>query len=118
MSAPGPRTLWLCARFAPRGTQADASAAILKPVLTWKTRVISTRIIPQAKPSATTKRSARSVRRSLRSWTRVYADGPDRRLSNRFALLVRGELAPIAGRVCMDQCMLDVTDIPGVELRG
>ena len=34
---------------------------------------------------------------------------------NRFSLLVRGERAPLVGRVSMDQAVLDVTEIPGVE---
>jgi alanine racemase len=44
-----------------------------------------------------------------------YADGLDRRLGNRFSLLVRGERAPLVGRISMDQSVLDVTEIPGVE---
>jgi alanine racemase len=101
-------------RFAPQGTPADESAAILKPVLAWKTRVISTRVIPQGETVSynATFRAERATKLALLD--AGYADGLDRRLSNRFALLVRGEFAPIAGRVCMDQCMLDVTDIPGV----
>ena len=43
-----------------------------------------------------------------------YADGYRRNLSNRFYVLIRGQRAPILGRVCMDQLMVDVTDIPGV----
>ena len=45
-----------------------------------------------------------------------YADGYRRNLSNRFYVLIRGKKAPILGRVCMDQMMVDVTDIPGAEL--
>lgn len=45
-----------------------------------------------------------------------YADGVDRHLSNRGHMLVHGQKAPIAGRVCMDQLMLDVTDIPDVKV--
>ena len=45
-----------------------------------------------------------------------YADGVSRLLSNRGHMLVRGQKAPIAGRVSMDQTILDVTDIPGVEI--
>ncbi len=41
-----------------------------------------------------------------------YADGYMRLLSNRGYMLVDGQRAPVIGRVCMDQCMLDVTDIP------
>lgn len=45
-----------------------------------------------------------------------YADGIRRALGNgKMALLVRGQRAPIIGRVCMDMLMLDVTDIAGVE---
>jgi alanine racemase len=43
-----------------------------------------------------------------------YADGLHRLASNRGWMLVRGARAPIAGRVCMDHTMLDVTDVPGV----
>jgi len=43
-----------------------------------------------------------------------YADGLRRALSNRAQALVRGRRAPVAGRVAMDMCMLDVTGIPGV----
>jgi alanine racemase len=45
-----------------------------------------------------------------------YADGYSRLLSNRADVLVRGQRAPIRGRVCMDQLMIDVTDIEGVQL--
>lgn len=45
-----------------------------------------------------------------------YGDGYHRALSNRGAMLVHGRRAPIVGRVCMDQTMLDVTDIPGVSV--
>jgi len=41
-----------------------------------------------------------------------YADGLPRSISNQGHVLVRGQRAPIAGRVCMDQHMVDVTDIP------
>ncbi len=41
-----------------------------------------------------------------------YADGYRRALSNRFHVLIRGKKAPILGRICMDQLMVDVTNIP------
>ena len=43
-----------------------------------------------------------------------YADGYRRSLSGKFYVLIRGKKAPILGRVCMDQMMVDVTDIQGV----
>jgi alanine racemase len=44
-----------------------------------------------------------------------YADGLDRHLGNHFSLLVRGQRAPLVGRVSMDQAIIDITDIPSVE---
>lgn len=44
-----------------------------------------------------------------------YADGYRRNLSGKFYVLIRGEKAPILGRICMDQFLVDVTDIPGVK---
>jgi alanine racemase len=45
-----------------------------------------------------------------------YADGYSRCLSNRSAVLVRGQRAPVIGAVCMDLTMVDVTDIQGVQV--
>ena len=45
-----------------------------------------------------------------------YADGYNRMLSNKYFVLINGKKAPITGRICMDQFMVDVTDIPDVEM--
>ena len=47
-----------------------------------------------------------------------YADGVPRSLSNKASVLICGKRAPIIGRVCMDQLMVDVTDIPECEIGG
>ena len=44
-----------------------------------------------------------------------YADGYPRSLSGRGYMMIRGQKAKVLGRVCMDQCMVDVTDIHGVQ---
>lgn len=44
-----------------------------------------------------------------------YADGLLRLASNNFLVSVNGQSAPLVGRVCMDQCMIDITDIPNVQ---
>ena len=44
-----------------------------------------------------------------------YGDGYLRSLSNKGAVLIRGKRAEILGRICMDQFMADVTDIPEAE---
>jgi alanine racemase len=45
-----------------------------------------------------------------------YDDGYRRALSNRGRVLVRGQFAPVVGRVSMDLTLIDVTDVPGAEL--
>lgn len=45
-----------------------------------------------------------------------YADGWNRLLSNQGQVLIHNHLAPIVGRICMDQCMIDITDIPEVKV--
>jgi alanine racemase len=45
-----------------------------------------------------------------------YADGYPRGLSGNAHVLVRGQRAPIAGRICMDQCMIDITEISDVKV--
>ena len=44
-----------------------------------------------------------------------YADGYPRPYSSVGKVLVGGKIAPLAGNICMDQCMVDVTDVPGVK---
>ena len=55
--------------------------------------------------------------RKIATVTVGYADGYPRAQSNLGRVIVRGEYAPIIGRVCMDQMMIDVTDIPGVSVK-
>ena len=83
----------------------------LQPVLSWKTRIAALRTIPAGEGVSynATFRAARPTRIALLPVG--YADGYNRLLSNRGEVLVRGQRAPIAGRVTMDQTMVDVTDI-------
>lgn len=45
-----------------------------------------------------------------------YADGYTRLLTGKAKVIVNGQLAPVIGKICMDQCMIDLTDIDGVQL--
>ena len=45
-----------------------------------------------------------------------YADGFMRYLSNRYSLMTKEGLAPVRGRICMDMSMIDLTDMPGVDV--
>jgi len=83
----------------------------LQPVLSWKTRITALRTIAEGEAVSynATFRATRPTRIALLPVG--YADGYNRLLSNRGDVLVRGQRAPIAGRVTMDQTMIDVSDI-------
>jgi alanine racemase len=110
------------------GSEAAAEiSAQLRPVLAWKTRVIGLRDLP---PGYTVGYGATWVTGSARKIALLpvgYADGYSRRNSRTNVtendanaaggeVLVRGHRAPVVGRVSMDLTMIDVTDIPGVEV--
>ena len=89
---------------------------LLKPVLRWKTRVSQLKTVPPGSfiGYGCTYQTTRSTRIAVLPVG--YADGYDRKLSNRAYVLIRGRRAPVRGRVCMNLVMVDVTDIPDVEL--
>ena len=81
------------------------------PVLSWKTRITTLRTLQTGQTAGygNTFVARRETRLALLPVG--YADGLNRLLSNRGHALIRGQKAPIAGRVSMDQTMVDVTDI-------
>lgn len=88
----------------------------LKPVMNLKTEVISLKKVPKG-TSISYGRTFICKKESLIATLPVgYADGYSRFLSNRGNVLIRGRRAPVAGVVCMDMVMADVTDVPGVAL--
>lgn len=87
----------------------------LRPVMTLKSRISMIRTCPQGTPvsyGCTWKAPRDSV---LAVVTAGYADGVRRQLSNRAHVIIRGRQAPIAGRVCMDSTLVDITDIPEAQ---
>lgn len=90
--------------------------AELRPVLSWKTRVSQIKEAP-AGAFVGYGRSYQTTRASRLAILPIgYSDGYDRRLSNQSWVLIRGRRAPVRGRVCMNLLIVDVTDIPDVEL--
>jgi alanine racemase len=86
----------------------------LRPVLSLKSRIARVTSIA-ADDSVSYGRTWRANRPSVIALVMCgYGDGLPRVLSNRGSVLVRGRRVPIVGRVCMDMCMADVTDVPDV----
>lgn len=86
----------------------------LEPAMRVVTRIVQIKTVPAERPLSygqtfVTRRPSRIATIPI-----GYADGYDRRLSNRAEVLVKGRRAPVVGRVCMDLTLIDVTDVPGV----
>jgi alanine racemase len=112
---PGLALYGLGPQFSPEEPVSVAAArARLNPVLAWKSRVVSVREVPAGTTVGYNGTFVATEPMRLALVAAGYGDGLDRRLGNRFSLLVRGERAPLVGRISMDQCVLDVTDISGV----
>jgi alanine racemase len=113
-------------RFTAAISAEDSEATVraqtpLQPVLAWKTRITSLRDLSTGDTVGYNSifRAQQPTRLALAPVG--YADGLNRLLSNpvpspHSAMLVRGCRAPIAGRISMDQTMLDVTAIPGAAI--
>ena len=94
--------------------EGKASGEALLPVLSLVTRIVFLKKVPAGVPISYG-RTFVTRRESLIATVPIgYADGYSRGLSNKGEALVRGVRVRVAGRVCMDMCMLDVTGVPGV----
>ena len=94
----------------------DCTGVALKPVLSLKARVASVRELETGEGAGYGLAFVAKRPTKLATITIGYADGLSRLLSGgRGSVLIRGYRAPIAGRVCMDQTLVDVTEIPDVQ---
>ena len=88
----------------------------LKPLLSLKTVVSQIKSVPKG-ATVSYGRTFTAERETLLAMIPCgYADGFNRHLSGSWSCLVRGRPAPVCGRICMDQTVLDVTDIPDISI--
>ncbi len=91
------------------------SKMVLEPAMTLKTRISYIKDVEEG-TSISYGRTFTVVEKSRIATVPVgYADGYARKLSNKGRVLIHGEYAPIVGRICMDQFMVDVSHIPNVK---
>jgi alanine racemase len=88
----------------------------VKPVLTWKTRILSLRDFPANQPLGYGATYVTKAPAHVAVLPVGYADGYNRQLSNRGRVIVREHYAPVVGRISMDLSLADVTGIPGVAV--
>lgn len=88
----------------------------VKPVLTWKTRILSLRDFAANQPLGYGATYVTKAPAHVAVLPVGYADGYNRQLSNRGRVIVREHYAPIVGRISMDLTLVDVTGIPGIAV--
>ncbi|NFE87648.1 alanine racemase [Clostridium botulinum] len=88
----------------------------LKPVMSLKTSIVHIKKVSSGE-YISYGRTFKTERESIIATLPIgYADGYNRLLSNKGKVIVNGKLAPVIGRVCMDQCMIDVTFIENLKV--
>lgn len=88
----------------------------VKPILTWKTRILSLRNFEANHPLGYGGTYVTKAPAHVAVLPVGYADGYNRQLSNRGRVILRDHYAPIVGRISMDLTLVDVTGIPGVAV--
>lgn len=96
--------------------EVDKKKIKLKPALTLKSQIVHVKELSTGE-YISYGRKYRTQRKSVIATLPIgYADGYTRALYGKAKVIVNGELAPVVGRICMDQCMIDVTDIGHVKV--
>lgn len=96
--------------------ESDRAAICLRPVMELKSTVIHIKTLEAGSCISYGGTYRLTERKRIATIPAGYADGYPRSLSNKGYVLIRGKKAPILGRICMDQFMVDVTEIPDVKL--
>lgn len=88
----------------------------LKPAMTLKTHIVHVKEVEAGEGISYNHTYVTDKKTKIATIPVGYADGYPRLLSSRGRVLIRGQYAPIIGRICMDQFMVDVTEIEGVSV--
>jgi len=90
--------------------------ARLRPVMCWKTKVIQIQSLPKGASVSYGGRYTTSQDSLIATLPVGYADGLNRCLSNNMEMLIKGKRVRQIGTICMDMCLIDVTEIPDVAM--
>ena len=96
--------------------EVDKSQLELKPVMSVKANIIHLKKVPAGTTISYGRKWTATKDSLIATIPLGYADGFPRPYSSKGKVIVNGVIAPIAGNICMDQCMIDVTNVPYVRL--
>lgn len=88
----------------------------LKPAMQLKTSITHIKTVEAGEVISYGATFQTSRKSSIATIPIGYADGFSRLLSNNARVIVNGKFAPVVGRICMDQCMIDVTDVNNINI--
>jgi len=87
----------------------------LRPVMAWKTQILQINKISKGSPLSYGKKFITRRDSTIATLPVGYADGLNRALSGKMSVLIHGQRVSQVGTICMDLCMVDVTDLPQVR---
>ena len=96
--------------------EVDPQLLNLKPALQWRSRVTHIKMLPPGREISYGGTFVTTRKTRVATVPVGYADGYRRSVSGKFYVLIRGRRAPILARECMDQMMVDITDVPDVKI--
>lgn len=89
----------------------------LKPVMNFMTKIVHIKTIQEGDSLSYGRKFIAERERRIATLPVGYADGYTRMLSGKGAeVIIKGQRAPVVGNICMDQCMVDITDLHGIAL--
>ncbi|MBF0979977.1 MAG: alanine racemase [Clostridiales bacterium] len=96
--------------------EVDKNELELKPVMSVKANIVHLKDVPVGFSTGYGRKFISKRPSKIATLALGYADGYPRPYSQFAKVIVNGVIAPIAGNICMDQCMVDVTDVPNVKI--
>lgn len=97
-------------------SEVDKKKIKLKPALTLKSQIVHVKELPSGEYISYGRKYRTQRKSHIATLPIGYADGYTRALYGKAQVIVNGKLAPVVGRICMDQCMIDVTDVGTVKV--
>jgi len=94
----------------------DKTRALLLPVMQWETKILCINEVNQGESISYGRTFYATKPMRVATLPVGYADGYKRILSNKGHVLIAGIKAPVVGRICMDQMMVDITHIPQAKI--
>lgn len=96
--------------------EVDKNELELKPVMSVKANIVHLKDVPVGFSTGYGRKFISKRPSKIATLALGYADGYPRPYSQFAKVIVNGVVVPIAGNICMDQCMVDVTDVPNVKI--